>query len=144
MQRFLITNTNKFTGQAEVVYNEKNVLIIINCSDTDMTGDLLKHFKAAVPVNSDNLADAFAKPTVIVQAEYQVTFDMFYNAYPLKRNRFKAEKLWPKLSKADQVVAYFSLDAYKKYLKKAEWQSPMIADSYLSRREFETNWKSLK
>lgn len=144
MRKFLITNNNRFTGQAEIVYNSRGILCIIDCSDTDMDEQTVHDFKRAVPVNVDRLSEAFKAPTVILESNYEVSFDKFYKDYPLKRNRFKAEKQWLKLTETERVMAWHSLSGYKKYLAKFEWQNPMMADTYLSRKEFQTEWHKLK
>ena len=145
MQRFLITNTDKFTGQAELVYNDKGILCIIDCSDTDMSELTMQHFKGVAPVLSSNIAHAFKAPTVIVEAGFEVSFEKFYKDYPLKRNRFRAEKQWLRMNESDRIKAWYSLQAYKKYCtRNHEWYNPMIPDAYLTRKEFETDWNKIK
>lgn len=144
MKRFLITNTEKFDGQAELVYNQRGTLCIIDCSNTNMDEDTMRLFKNAAPVSINNLGNQFKHPTVIVETSIEISFEKFYKEYPLKRNRYKAEKQWAKLNETDRIVAYHSLSAYKKYLSRNTWQNCMIADSYLSRREFETDWNKIK
>jgi hypothetical protein len=144
MQRFLITNTDKFTGQAELVYNDKGTLCIINCADTDMDRQTMQHFKNVAPVTTNLLQEAFKSPTIIVAADFVITFEAFYRDYPLKRNRYKAEKVWQKMNATEHIKAWHSLSSYKKYLSKNTWQTPMIADTYLTRKEFETEWAKIK
>ncbi|HMO63321.1 MAG TPA: hypothetical protein PKC39_14645 [Ferruginibacter sp.] len=144
MNRYLITNTDKFTGQAELVYNATGTLIIIDCSNTDMPLHTMQHFKQAVPVSEAGITAAFHHPTVVVQAGYNISFEQFYKAYPLKRNRYKAEKQWARLNETERIKAYHSLAAYKAYLHRNPWQTPMLADTYLSRKEFETEWHKIK
>jgi hypothetical protein len=144
MQRFLITNTDKFTGQAELVFNDKGTLCIIDCSDTDMDTDTIRHFKNVAPVTVTDLPAAFKTPTIIVEAGFDITFDRFYKDYPIKRNRYKAEKAWAKLNDTDRIKAWHSISSYKKYLSKKNWLSAMLADSYLNRKEFETEWSKIK
>lgn len=139
MQRFLITNTDKFTGQAELVYNANGTLCIIDCSDTDMNEQVMLHFKQAAPVKVSSLGRAFTSPTVIVEAGFEVTFEKFYKDYPLKRNRYKAEKAWAKLNDTDRIKAWHSLSGYRKYLGRTNC-FPMIADNYLNNRHYETEW----
>ena len=59
---------------------------------------------------------AFSKTTTVVESDFEVTVDKFHNDYPLKRNRYKGEAAFNKLTKADQVKAFFSLKDYEKYL----------------------------
>ena len=142
MTRFLITNTDKFTGQAELVYNSRGTLCIIDCSNTDMDEQVMQLFKQAAPVSIHRLGAAFTHPTVIVQSNYQVTFEKFYTDYPIKRNRYKAERVWAKLTETERVEAWHSLTDYIKYLSRSGC-FPMLADSYLTRKEFETEWNKI-
>lgn len=144
MRKFKIVNADKFNGQAEIVYNDRGTLCIIDCSDTDMNEQTVDHFKKSVPANIGKLQEAFKHPTVIADVGFEVTFERFYKDYPLKRNRYKAEKQWAKLTDTERIIAWHSLSSYKKYLSRQSWQSPMLADSYLSRREFETEWHKIQ
>jgi hypothetical protein len=145
MRRFLISNAAKFTGTAEVTYNDRETLCKIDCTGTDMGEMIISHFKSAVPPTIAGLlrGKSFTEGTVIVEDGYVVTFEMFYADYPLKRNRYKVEKVWSKLSTSDQVLAFHSLHFYNIYLTREKWQTPMIGDRYLKDREFETDWNKI-
>lgn len=59
----------------------------------------------------------------VVQADYEMTFDMFWNQYgkvfPGKKvNKNRCVPLWEKLSKTEQVKAYHGIDAYRKGAEK--------------------------
>lgn len=145
MRRFVITSP-KFTGEAVLVYNEKETLCIVDASKTDMDQTVIGHFKHAAPVSVPELlaGKRFTSDVVIREEGVVVTFEQFYNDYPLKRNRYKVEQLWKKMNATDQVRAFYSLHGYKKYLHRNTWQTPMIADRYLRNREFETEWDKIK
>lgn len=144
MRRFLITSP-KFTGQAELVYNEKETLCIIDCTKAAMNEDVVTHFKRSAPSTLAQLLSGsyFSPETMIVESDFVVSFKRFYDDYPLKRNRYKAEQIFVKLSKTDQVKAFYSLHSYKKYLSKNSWLTPMIADTYLRKKEYETEWNKI-
>lgn len=144
MRKFLVTSP-KFTGQAELTYNGRETLCRIDCTDTDMDQHTIQAFKAAVPSTLAALLQGkgFSSETTIVEAGYEVTFDLFYADYPLKRNRYKAEKVFDAMSKTDKVKAFNSLHFYKKYCTRNAWYTPMIADKYLRNREYETDWNKL-
>lgn len=143
MRRFLITSP-KYSGQAELVYNEKETLCMIDCTKTDMCQEVIGHFKRAVPTTIAELQSgkSFTSDTTIVESGFVVSFKRFYDDYPLKRNRYRAEKLFDKLSTTQQVKAFYSLHGYKKYLHKAQIFA-MGADRYLSERHFETDWNKV-
>jgi hypothetical protein len=107
------------------------------------------HFKHATPATlhqllSPGVVKPFSNETVIIEADFEMSFDIFYKDYPLKRNRYKVEKAFNNLSKSDQVKAFYSLHNYKKYLTRNSWQTPMIGDRYLRDKEFETEWNKIK
>jgi hypothetical protein len=145
MRRFLITSP-KFTGTAEIVYNSKDVLCMIDITQANMDVDTIHHFKRATPAVLSNLLTpglSFSAETTIIEADFEVSFELFWKEYPYHRNRFKVEKGWSQLGKSDQVKAFHSLKSYKRYLGRNAWQTPMIADRYLRDREFETEWNKL-
>ena len=144
MRSFLITSP-KFTGEAKLVYNEKETLCMIDCTTTNMCEQTIKAFKNAVPVTIHQLQNGrcFVAETVVVESNFVVSFKRFYDEYPLKRNRYRAEKCFEKLSKSNQVKAFYSLHGYKKYITKTQIFA-MGADRYLSDHHFETEWEKIK
>lgn len=145
MRRFIITSP-KYAGAAELFYNEKGTLSKIDLSQTNMDEFTVQHFKNSVPATVIMLVNGkgFSKETTIVEGDLNVTFELFWQDYPLHRNRYKVEQIWIKLSKTDQVKAFYNLHSYKQYLSKNNWLTPMIADRYLRNKEFETEWNKLK
>lgn len=143
MRRFIITST-KFTGQAELLYNEKETLCMIDCTKTDMDEHTIGAFKKIVPVTVPLLlaGHAFSAETIVRESDFIVSFKRFYDDYPLKRNRFRAEKIWEKLNGSQQVQAYYSLSHYKRYLTRTGIFA-MGADRYLADRHFETEWNKI-
>jgi len=143
MRKFEITNTEKFTGTAVVIYTPAGVLCVIDCRKAEMDMDTLNHFRKAVPLLVDGLQTAFSGQTIVVESNYVITFEQFYNDYPYKRNRKRAEQDFKRLTTTEQVLAYTNLQHYKKFLQKSG-SIPMMASSYLSRREFETEWQKIR
>lgn len=121
MKRFLITSP-KFNGQAEIFYNASGLLFKIDLSNALMEPATIKAFKAAVPPVMDDLlkGEGFTADTTIIAADVEVSFDMFWNAYNKKINRIRAEKLWHKLTKVQQVNAFTGVAPYDKFLKKTD------------------------
>lgn len=140
MKRFLITSP-KFSGQAEIFYNASGVLCKIDCSDTNMDAATVFHFKNAVGPTVTDMATRFSKDAVIVEAEYEVSFDMFWKKYNEKRNKKRCIILWSKLNKVQQVQALFGVDAYFKYLKKEGWRNKADPDTYLRGEYWENEYK---
>lgn len=147
MKRFLITSP-KFNGEAEVHYNERGTLSCIDLRNTDMDEMTVAHFKHATPATLTRLlspgpACSFSHETVIVEAEFEVTFELFYKDYPYKRNAYKVRAQFEKMNKSDKVKAFYSLHEYKKFLSRTGCFA-MIGDRYLKDKEFETDWKKVQ
>jgi hypothetical protein len=143
MNKYQIINP-AYTGEIEVLYNSNGIVESINFLNTNLAPALRLAFLKTLPINERNLQTAFKTGTTIVAVEVTITYEQFYEAYPKKRNSYKARKDWQKLSNAQQIKAYYSIQGYKKYLQRNDWISPMLADSYLTRREFETDWNKEK
>lgn len=140
MRKFIITSP-RFTGQAELLYNPEGILCMIDCTKTGMEEATVAAFKKAVPAGLAALLDGsgFSAETTVVEAGFVVSFKRFYDEYPWKRNKFRAEKVWDKMSSAQQVKAFYSITGYKKYLHRTSVFA-MGADKYLSDRHYETDW----
>ena len=143
MRRFLVTSPN-ITGEAELVYNEFGILVKIDCTGCKMIAATMQAFKAKIATRVEELeASLIGTTATVVEAEFEATFDMFWKAYPYKRNKYLAESYWPKMNKTDQVTALLAATAYAKYCKKNSWYNPKIADTWLKQREYLNEWSKL-
>ncbi len=142
MRRFIITN-EKFTGHAEITYNEKGTLMRIDLSQCQMEELHVIHFKQQVPANVVLLAagKGFGATTTIIEADFIITFEMFWSLYDKKIKRHRCEPLWDKLTKTDQVKAYHGIADYDKYLKKESWRSKADPATYLQNKYWENEYK---
>lgn len=142
MKRFLITSP-KYSGQAEVFYNAAGVLCKIDCSDTNMSAGLIDAFKRVVSPHVDDIANPnrFTGGTVIVEAEFEVSFEMFWKKYNKKINKSRCILLWGKLNKSVQVQAFFGVDGYDKYLKKESWRNKADPETYLRNQYWENEYR---
>lgn len=140
MNRYIITSP-RFTGHAELIYDQTGKLIKIDCSLANMEPAIMKHFKSAVPVEEFNLKHSFTSETTIVHSKYRVTFEEFWKKYNYKFNRLRTEKLWNGLSGNDQVNAFFELDKYHRFLSKNPGHFKLHPDTYLRNRSWENEYK---
>ena len=138
MKRFLITSP-KFTGQAELLY-ENGALRKIDVSDTNMGVAAVHQFKAQAPAQMELLKESFSNATTIIEAEYEISFDMFWVKYRKKINKSRCILLWGKLNKSAQALAYFGIEAYDKYLQKEGWRSKADAETYLRNQYWENSY----
>ena len=139
MRRFIITSPT-FSGQAELLYNADGLLTKIDVTQTNMN-DMMELFKKVVPVKVADIENAFkASKATVVEADFEVTFEMFWLKYNVKHNKKRCITLWNKLSKTKQVKAYHGIDAYDKYIRKNEWYNKQEPDTYLAKETFENEW----
>lgn len=145
MRRFLIT-AKSFTGSAELIYNDEGLIGSIDMADTNMTPEQRHIFKAAVPLTTKHIeheGHALVKCT-IVEAEFEVSMEDFIREYPYKRNTHLIAAEWQKLTKSEQVQSVLEAKEYRKYCdKNSHWYKPMIAATWLKRKEFLNEWKKL-
>ena len=143
MKKFIVTSSG-WIGEAEILYNDKGHLVKIsfeNCTIPNHRTVVLK-FKEITPVLMGDLQDAFSKTSAtVVEAEFEVTFDMFWQAYNHKINKARTLPLWNKLSKTDQVKAYYGIAPYDKYLKKESWMGKQLPENYIRNKSWENEYK---
>lgn len=140
MKRFLITSP-KFTGQAELIYNEDGRLMHVNLVDTDMNAATAQAFVRCVSGDAVNVADRFGADVQIVSADVEITFDMFWKAYGKKINKSRCIILWGKLNKAAQVAAYVGIRKYNKYLFENKWRGKADPETYLRNAYWENEYE---
>ena len=142
MKRFIVTSPS-WTGEAEIVYNELGLLVRLSfegCVFADHN-KIVERFKALVPVLLTYLQVAFQNTSAtVVEADFEVTFDMFWKAYNKKLNRLRAGAIWNKLGKTDQVKAFYGVPVYDKYLKKENWRSKADPETYLRNKMYENEY----
>lgn len=142
MRRFIITSP-KFKGQAELIYNDEGVLCLVDLMQAGMDAATVHHFKNAAPPTIDHLVggSAFTKSTTVVEVDFVITFEMFWQRYDKKINRKRCEPLWEKLSKPKQVAAWAGIDAYSKFLQVNNWRKKADPETYLRNEMWENEWK---
>jgi hypothetical protein len=109
----------------------------------EMDAEIVLRFKDAIPVTVETLmtGNAFSKATTIVEADFTITFEMFWQRYDKKINRKRCEPLWNKLSKTKQVTAWAGIEAYNKFLQGNSWRVKADPETYLRNEMFENEWK---
>jgi hypothetical protein len=140
MKRFLITNP-RYTGEASLLYNGAGVLLAIDCSQCNMNAETISHFKRAAPALESELAAAFVHPTVVVQSDIVITFDMWWKKYGMKVNKDRCEGLFNRLSKTEKIEAYYKLDKYHSFLRKKPDRDKLHPDTYLRSKAWLNDYK---
>jgi len=143
MRRFLITNPNVFTGEAEVVYDANCRLVKIDVSNTDMSLNMVSKFKEHIPASFVHLEGIIKNSTAtIVETTMRIDFEQWWREYDKKINKKRCIPLWEKLSDSDTVFALMGIKPYKKYLKSLPYARPMAdPEKYIRDRYWENEWK---
>lgn len=143
MRKFLITNPKRFSGAAEIYYNEQGALCKIDLMQANMVDEVAHHFKMAIPVTLSKLLSGtcFSADTVLVEAGYEVSFEMFWDAYKKKIHPGRCRQVWDRLTKTERVQAYHHIAAYNKYLQKETWRSKADPITYLRAKYWENEYK---
>jgi hypothetical protein len=141
MKRFIISS-DKFTGSAELLYNDKGMLIKIDMTQAQMDEHTTMHFKRSVPHTLALLMDNnWCSPgTTTVEAEYEVDFEMFWEKYDHKINKKRCIPLWDKLTKPQQVAAYYGIYRYQRYLQRTG-QYKRNPENYLKDEMWNNDYK---
>ena len=143
MKRFLLTSPN-FDGELRLVYGPDNWVLGIDLTACQMRQNQLEYFLRRVPAvyTKESWMEAFGKAQLAVVVEdVAVSFDDFWEAYGLKRNRNRCEPLWKKMGTADRTKALHGLSAYTRHLQLNLWKNRADPDTYLRRRYWENDWK---
>ncbi len=145
MKRFIITSP-AFTGEINVLYGIDHKLQFIDFMKADLDNEKINYFKKHLPAHfelgSEELHSFFGDSRFnITDEKYFVSFDQFWNRYNVKRNRERCEKLWLKLSQADQVAAYFKLGKYERYCQiNVSWYTKADPDTYLRNKYWNNDY----
>ena len=145
MKRFIITSP-AFTGEINVLYGIDHKLQFVDFMKSDLTDSQIEFFKSNLPaqfqLSSQELLGFFGTARLnITDEKYFVGFEQFWNRYDLKRNRDRCEKIWSKLSQADQVAAFFKLGRYERYCQvNISWYTKADPDTYLRNKYWNNDW----
>ena len=144
MRRFLITSS-KFTGTAEIFYNTDEVLFKIDCLDTNMDAETIRHFKRAVPATISELIEnkSFSTDTVIVEAGYRIPFDKFWGTYNKKINKLRCIPLYERLTDAETVECLYGIKPYDKFLQGEKVRQKLDPENWIKLKSWQNDWKNL-
>ncbi len=147
MRKFKVTG-QKFTGEAELLYNETGAIDAVNVRNTSLSAMQRATLLQGVPALVDGLATAWQSKLTIVEADIEETFDMFFNAFANKRNRQDALKLWGRLTITDKVKCRLRIKSYFNYIKRMHQGGfqikQMYPDTWIRGRHWEDEWETAK
>jgi len=147
MRRFLVTG-QKYTGEAELLYNEVGTIEAVNLRNTSLNPTQRATFLQNIPAAETGLDGAFNGKLTIVEADIEETFEMFFNAFANKRNKQDALKLWNRLNLTDKVRCRLRIKAYFKYISRMHQGGfqikQMYPDTWIRGRHWEDEWETAK
>ena len=141
MRTFHITSA-RFTGHVELLYNAEETLVKIDFSNAQLKLKQMQVFLQKLPLAICTIEQFVTElPVTIVEADYCVTFDMFWQAYDKKINKKRCEPLFNKLNKARQIAALNGIKQYDRFLKAEGWRKKADPENYLRNEMWENDWK---
>lgn len=143
MIRF-ITTSPSFAGEVHIIYGDDNQLLCIDFRNAQLNSKQTSYLYQHTPIIFDatTFAQSFGTPHLtFVHEAYTITFDEWWHRYDRKINRVRAEKLWARLSKADQLQAYTGILAYQRHLQHNTWKTKADPETYLRNKYWTNEWK---
>lgn len=141
MRSFHISS-QRFEGHIALMFNTEEYLINIDFSAAQLSTKQLKLFLQKTPLCISAIEQFVTElPVTIVEADYCVTFVMFWTAYDKKINKKRCEPLWNKLAKNKQIAALNGIKQYDRFLKAEGWRKKADPENYLRNEMWENDWK---
>lgn len=138
MKRY-IYSSELFEGELEFRYNDDNALCFFEVR-AEIELVRLASILHYIPHFSYDIPEFIKKGTgTMTEIIEEVTFDMFWNEYAKKVNRMRCEKLWDKMSEANQRLAFKSIKSYNRCIERTN-RFKQDPDTYLRNMSYQTNW----
>lgn len=142
----LILTSPAFAGELHVVYGPDGSLLLFDLQPAELTDEQKAFFKQYVPVVYDpaTFLSYFGKSKLkVVDEDYEVSFEMFWEKYDSKINKDRCKKIWDdtKFGKARQIAAYAGIDRYNRHLAQNPWKSKLNPENYLKNKAWENEYK---
>lgn len=111
MRVFEITST-KFTGKVIVKFNDEDCFAGIDFSEADISFEQVKWFLKKLPANSRSMG--MYAGLDVSEVRETIDFAAFWNLYndKARSSRVKTERVWNRMSRAEQVKAYNYVPKY--------------------------------
>lgn len=80
----------------------------------------------------------------IIEVEQDLSFERFYNAHEVMRNRLEALKLWSAIkTDEEKQFIFYNHEAFLRYCKRNTWYTRMYPDTYL-RKHTRDEWDKIE
>jgi hypothetical protein len=144
MKKLLLTSP-KFDGEICVLYDTEGKLALVDLQGAECSEKQIDYLIRMIPAkyvsSKEMLASLESKTLRMIEADYEVGFEMFWTEYDQKNNKQRCIKLWDRLSEADKVKAFVGIKKYKRHLQLNVWKNQADPDTYLRNRYWENQWK---
>lgn len=143
LERYSLVST-QFRGSLVFAYRKGVLTEFVN--DAELNEQQLAWFHARFPMLLDQLATLIhdSRTVTVTRLATDLRFETFWDAYAYKvGHKARAEKLWDKLSDVDRQMALDSIIGYNYYLMCRPNMERLYAETYLSQRRFETDYRAL-
>lgn len=138
MKKFIITSAG-FAGEVHVVYDHDGKLIELDFRHAELSLQQVDWFKNSVPAH---ISDGLNHPKLqVIEEQYEIAFDKFWEKYNQKHNRIRAHRAWDRLSKVERARAYFGMVPYLSHLQRQPWKSKADPETYLKNKYWQNEWK---
>lgn len=127
-------------GPIKVLYNDQSILTKIDMNSAKMSAGQTNTFLHKIPILESSLAGAFTDKVTVVETEYKISFDDFWDAYAKKINRPRSEKVWEKMSLQEKINAVEGIQPYDRFLQKND-RKKCDPENYLKNKMWENEWK---
>lgn len=111
----MLTST-AWSGEIRIEYNELDLMVSFDLSKAQLSQQQHLWFLQRMPADLTRLQELIRNSTArMVEVNREITFESFWNRYDdkVRSSRKKAERVWSRLSKADQAKAYAYIPAYE-------------------------------
>lgn len=105
-----------WTGEIRLQYNDLDMLINCDLQNAQLSQEQHRWFLRRLPIGLAELQDLISNSSArMIEINQEITFESFWNKYndKVRSSRKKAERIWNRLSKADQAKAYVYISTYE-------------------------------
>ncbi|MDR1846730.1 MAG: hypothetical protein LBR17_01250 [Bacteroidales bacterium] len=131
--RTIIATGQKFKGEIILEYDAVTELLIkADLTGAELNSEQHHRFLQWLPKTIAVIAELQQKKSGLIFTDKEVTFEMFWNRYDDRLNSSKKRTMakWQKMSKAEQLKAYFYIQKY--FLSIPAGTRKKYAETYLN------------
>ena len=136
---------SSFKGVMIFKYDLNGILTSFELQDADVFDEQQINwlFRKMFPYKETGIGNFRAiKNFTVTEGEFNLVFEMFWNAYKYNVKKVLAEKAWEKLSDDDKIRAIAGIRHYDGFLFRKRGQDKAYPSTYLAQRYWEDDFGS--